>query len=158
LEEQSRNAAIKHSSTNQPNQFDGAFDPNCQTETHCSNNNLFSGMHGEENVMSSVSEHANMVNHHQMTIHQEMGSALDKSIDRSFECNMVNMSQCYNNFGGHQNESQYMVFSEQTPNMHAMRNNNTLNISRVGGLFNPNEESIIEQADHESRQVTVMAG
>lgn len=83
-----------------------------------------------------------------------MGSALDKSIDRSFECNMVNMSQCYNNFGGHQNESQFVVFSEQTPNTHAMRNNNTLNISRVGGLFNPNDESMLEQADHESRHLT----
>lgn len=52
------------------------------------------GIPGEENIMSSVSEHGHLANHHQMTIHPEM---LDKSIDRSFECNMVNMSTCYAN-------------------------------------------------------------
>lgn len=82
-----------------------------------------------------------------MTIPQEVGSALDKSIDRSFDCNnLVNMSTCYNNFGN-QNESHYLMFSEQTPvnQANANRNNNTLNISRVGGLLNHNDESMIDQ-------------
>lgn len=40
-----------------------------------------------------------------------MGSAIDKSLDRSFECNVANISQAYNNFGN-QNDSQYLIFSE----------------------------------------------
>jgi hypothetical protein len=36
--------------------------------------------------------------HH--TIVHESGSILDKSIDPAFDNGMMNMSHCYNNFGG----------------------------------------------------------
>ena len=48
--------------------------------------------HGEENVMTSVSETNHQTNQVHHTIPNETGSVLDRSLDPAFDCNVMNMS------------------------------------------------------------------
>jgi hypothetical protein len=48
---------------------------------------------------------------------------------------MINMSQCYNNYGSNANESEYLMFTDgHMSGTQAMQSNNTLKITREGGL------------------------